>query len=73
MSLSKEGLKGALIEAMSGNPENKEDAMDAMAGAIVNYLKDNLEVKVPTGAVVTEATGQVVATKNLTALDCEVS
>lgn len=73
MSINKNGLKNALLQSMSGNPTNKDDALDAMAEALVNYLKDNLEVKVPTGAFVTNATGQVVATKNTTPLSCEVS
>lgn len=73
MSLTRDGLKNAILTAMSGNPDNKDDALDAMAGAIVEYLKNNLEVKVPTGAVVTNATGQVVVTRNVTTIDCEVS
>jgi len=73
MGISKDGLKSAMLTAMAGKPDNQDDAIELMAGAIVDYLKVNLEVKVPAGEVVTNATGQIVVTKNLKTIDCEVS
>lgn len=77
MSLEKDGLKAALMDAMDGNPETKEEAMGLMAGAIVNYFKNNLEVKIPAGGVIVSVTGgsgsAAKGDTNDTKISCEVS
>jgi len=79
MSISKAGLKAALLAAMDPDnpPANKEDAMDALADAIVTYLLDNLEVKIPIAGVVDTVSGgsgaPAVGIANLKTISCEVS
>ncbi len=73
MGISKDGLKAALVEALSSKPGSKDEALDAIAGAIVDYLRDNLEVKVPGGKYVTTVTGQVTTLRSNAKVDCEVS
>jgi hypothetical protein len=68
--LVKEGLKAALIEALSGagfplvyevqgvvQDTGLEKFCDKLAEAIVNYVKANAEVHIPTGVVVVSVAG----------------
>jgi len=79
MSLDKDGLKAVLLDAMSQNPTDKESAMDALAGALVDYITENLEVVIPAGTVLTGGIGQYTPTKNgpvppqTGVITCEVS
>lgn len=72
MALNKDGLKEAIITAMQDNPTSKDAGIEAMAGAIVDYLSDNLEVSIPASSVVTSVTGQAVGNPNATSIACEV-
>lgn len=77
MAMSKEVLKAALLDAMSTAPDNKEGAMDALAGAIVDFLNANLEVKIPIGGVIGGVTGgsgaPAVGLPNTSKISCEIS
>lgn len=68
-----------MMNAMSENPESKEEAMEMMAGAIVDYFVANLEVVIPAGSVLTGGVGQYTPSKNgptppqTGTISCEVS
>jgi len=79
MSLSAAGLKREITAEMSNLDENStpDAAADAMAKAIIDYLKDNLEVKIPTSSCIVSVTGgsgaPALGATNLTKIDCEIS
>ncbi len=57
MSLDKNELQDLMLSKMSANPDNQSDAFEALADAIVEYIKSNLEVDIPRGAVIDTVTG----------------
>lgn len=55
--------------------DNKQETLDAwkqLGKALVQHLKENLEVTVPTNKVITQVTGQAVGTPNTAPIGCEV-
>jgi len=57
MALDKAELREMLIDKMGGKPDNKEDAFESLADALVEYFKNNLEVDIPVGAITGSVTG----------------
>lgn len=79
MTITADGLKTEIESQMSSMDENSspEDASQAMATAIINYLKDNLEVKIPVSEVIVSVVGgsgaPAVGAANITKIACEIS
>lgn len=77
MSLSKDGLKQAIMDALDSAPDNKDDAMEALAGAIVDHIQNNLEVNIPSATIITTVSGgsgaPAVGIKNVDEITLEVS
>jgi len=61
-------LTGDVIKAAIQNADNPDDFCEQLAKAIVQ----NLEVKLPAGAVITQVTGQAAGTPNPAPIPCEV-
>lgn len=61
-------LTGAAIKELIQNSDNVDDFCDKLAQAIV----DNIEIKVPTGTVIVQITGQASGMPNPTPIQCEV-
>lgn len=72
MALDAAQLKSEMIKAMESTPDNRDEALGKLAETIVNHIKNNLEVVVPSGSFVTTVTGQAVGTSNLLAVDCDL-
>lgn len=75
--ITAEGLRDARRTEMDAAAKESEQNRDAIlladCKAIIDYIKDNLEVVVPAGAVVTNVTGQVVQLKNVKPISCKVA
>jgi len=84
MSLNAENLKTLIQqkkqERMNGidvsDPTKATEIRDAndlaLAEAIIQYIKENLTVKLPSGEVVIAVVGQATGTMNSAPLDCTV-
>ena len=79
MALDGGALGKALYDALGMGEklpdENKEDTLEGwkkLGKALVKYITENMDVKVPTGSVVTQVTGQAVGTPNTAPIECEV-
>ena len=74
-----EELKSEIRSQMSSLDENSnaDDAAQAMAEAIIGYLKSNLEVKIPADEVIISVIGgsgaPAIGAANPTKIDCEIS
>lgn len=66
-----------MLDAMINEPGDKDGAMDALAGAIVDFLNANLEVKIPIGGVIGNVTGgsgaPAIGLPNTSKISCEIS
>jgi hypothetical protein len=62
-------LTGAVIKQLIQNSNNVDDFCEKLAQAIV----DNIEIKVPAGAVIIQVAGQASGTPNPAPIACEVS
>jgi len=79
MAMTADGLKAAIQEEMESlTSESSPDAAQSkMANAIINYIKENLEVKIPSGSLIETVSGgsgvAALGVANVDAVDCEVS
>lgn len=79
MALDGDKLGEVLYEALGMGEklptENREQTLAAwkeLGKALAKYLKENMDVTIPTSKVITQVTGQAVGTPNATPIDCEV-
>lgn len=74
--ITAEGLldarRSAIDKAADDTGQDRDAILLADCRAIVDYLRDNLEVTVPAGGVVVSVTGQVVVLKNVKPITCGV-
>jgi len=79
MAMTADGLKAAIQEEMESlTSESTPDAAQTkMANAIINYIKQNMEVKIPTGSLIKTVSGgsgaPALGVANAAKIDCEVS
>lgn len=79
MAITADGLASEILSQMSNLDENStpEQARAAHANAIVKYLLENLEVKIPSTSVIISVVGgsgaPAVGTANPDKIDCEIS
>lgn len=78
MAMAKDALGKKMADAvMDANAnDNAKTAvtatMTSLAGAIIDYLKANMEVTTPAGQVIVAVTGQASGTPNLSPIKCTV-
>jgi len=78
MSLSADGLKNKMQQKMEGlTSESSPDAAQlAMCDAIVEYIKENLDITVPSGSFIETVTGgsgaPALGVANVDEVDCGV-
>lgn len=78
MAMAKDAMGKKMADAIMDANAN-DDAklavtatMTALAGAIIDYLKANMDVTTPTGQVIVAVTGQASGTPNPSPIKCTV-
>lgn len=78
MAMSKDAMGKKMADAImdaNANDDAKSavtTTMTALAGAIIDYLKANMDISTPAGQVVIAVTGQASGTPNPSPIKCTV-
>ena len=65
-------MEQMVASKQDGEAFDKNDGLIVISRAIVNHIREDLEIKVPRGSFVDTVTGQAIGTANLNPVSCEV-
>lgn len=66
-------MEQMIASKQDGEAFDKNDGLIVISRAIVNHIREDLEIKVPIGSFVKTVTGQAVGTANPNPVSCEVT